>query len=76
MQNSFCFCESLIMTKDEIKEIRHTGWNYGWYDDDCGSNNPYDENSNEFLVHEFMYSSIEEWSQKIKVQKAALQQSR
>ena len=30
----------------------------------------------EFLVHEFMYSSIEEWSQKIKVQKAALQQSR
>lgn len=28
----------------------------------------------EFLVHEFMYSSIEEWSQKIKVQKAALQQ--
>lgn len=30
----------------------------------------------EFLVHEFMYSSIEEWSQKIKVQKAALEQGR
>ncbi len=30
----------------------------------------------EFLVHEFMYSSIEEWSQKIKVQTAALGQGR
>ena len=28
----------------------------------------------EFLVHEFMYSSIEEWSQKIMVQQAALKQ--
>lgn len=30
----------------------------------------------EFLVHEFMYSTKEEWSQKIKVQTAALEQSR
>ncbi|WP_378954907.1 sugar phosphate isomerase/epimerase family protein [Pelosinus sp. sgz500959] len=30
----------------------------------------------EFLVHEFMYSSIEEWSEKIKMQKAALQVNR
>jgi len=28
----------------------------------------------EFLVHEFMYSSIEEWSKKIRMQKAALKQ--
>lgn len=28
----------------------------------------------EFLVHEFIYSTIEEWSQKIMVQKAALKQ--
>ena len=28
----------------------------------------------EFLIHEFMYSSMEEWSQKIMVQKAALMQ--
>ena len=28
----------------------------------------------EFLVHEFMYSSLEEWSQKIMVQQAALKQ--
>lgn len=30
----------------------------------------------EFLVHEFMYSSMEEWSQKIKMQRSALQQDK
>lgn len=41
--------------KNHIKDIRYTGWNYGWYDDDSGSNNPYDENSNEFLIHQLGY---------------------
>ena len=44
-----------IMTKDEIEDTRHTGWNYGWYDDDAGSNNPHDEDSDEFLIYQLGY---------------------
>lgn len=38
-----------------MKEIFDLGWTYGFYQDDRGSCNPYEENSKEWIVHQLGY---------------------